>query len=113
MEKYSSARFCIARRKDGGTQRIDPKYTRLIVQVDINPTQTVQVDLSLVRRSLNLDLTVPDEEFAEAARQDLGGLVSRLQGLGYALVEAKLGLANRRRWAVCRTRSPARLRWMP
>lgn len=84
-EDFYPARLCIARRKDSGITRIDPEYTRLVIQVELGPQNVVQVDLSLVQHNLNLELTVPDEAFAARARQQLDDLELRLHDLGYTL----------------------------
>jgi hypothetical protein len=82
-EKFSSARMRIAH--ESGTGAINPQSTRLILQVDVQPNETVEIDLSLAGKQIRASVTAPDSLWREEAESELPSLVEALNELGYAL----------------------------
>ena len=78
-EKFSPARLRIAR---------EPKEnanTRLILQVDIEPNETVEVDLALTGKQVKTLVRSPDLAWCEQAQNELPSLTEALNELGYTL----------------------------
>jgi hypothetical protein len=84
-EQYYPAQLRVARRLDGKGQKIDPEYTRLVVQVEISPNETFQVDLSIAHKKVRAEVTAFDESTAVLARAELPELNKGLSTLGYSL----------------------------
>jgi hypothetical protein len=84
-EMLSSARLRIARESDGRSSRINPSSTRLVLQVDVLPGQTVEVDLSIVDTQIRTSVRVPDELWCRQAQEELPSLEEALQTLGFTL----------------------------
>jgi hypothetical protein len=91
---FSSARLRISRESGNGVNKINPAYTRLILQVDLSPTQTVEVDLSVVGKQIRTTLTAPDASWCQQAQEELPTLEGALQGLGYILQATQIGLGE-------------------
>ena len=78
-EKFSPARLRIAR---------EPKEnvnTRLILQVDIEPNETVEVDLALTGKQVKTLVRSPDLAWCEQAQNELPSLTDALTEIGYTL----------------------------
>lgn len=78
-EKFSPARLRIAR---------EPKEnanTRLILQVDIEPNETVEVDLALAGKQVKTLVKSTDPAWCEQAQNELPSLTDALNELGYTL----------------------------
>jgi hypothetical protein len=84
-EQYYPAQLRVARRLDGKGQKIDPEYTRLVVQVEISPHEKFQVDLSIAHMKVRAEVTAFDESTAVLAREELPELNKSLSALGYSL----------------------------
>jgi hypothetical protein len=62
----------------------------LILQVAVNPEQTVEVDLSIVDKQMRASLTIPDRIWCQQAREELPVLQRALQELGFTLKDAQI-----------------------
>lgn len=82
-EDTHPARIRVAREPDKDGSRVDPRYTRLVVQVDLSPGQTVEVDLSIVSKQIGLTVTTTSEFLRTAAENELPQLKDDLDNLGY------------------------------
>lgn len=89
-ETFSSARLRIARESGNGPSKINPAYTRLILQVDLSPEQTVEVDLSVVGKQIRTLVTAADTLWCQQAQMELPTLEQALQGLGLTLNDAQI-----------------------
>jgi flagellar hook-length control protein FliK len=85
------ARLKIAHEARAESSKINPAYTRLILQVDLNPDETVEVDLSLVGKQIRAAMVAEDAAWRKAAQEELPSLEAALGGLGYQLDEAQIG----------------------
>ncbi|MCX6066480.1 MAG: flagellar hook-length control protein FliK, partial [Chloroflexi bacterium] len=95
-EKFSSARLRIAHEAKSDSRNINPAYTRLILQVDLKPGETVEVDLSLVGKQIRTSLIAPNPEWCKQAQNELPSLEQALQALGFILKEPQIGVGNPR-----------------
>lgn len=78
------ARIKIARETgQDGCDQVDPNYTRIIVQVDLTPGQSIEVDLSVVARQIGLAITASNESVHNAAESELDRLIQDLKTSGY------------------------------
>lgn len=77
-------------------QRINPAYTRLVIQVDIDEGQRIKVDLSIVSQMVGAEITGTSKEICACASEELDELKTGLSNLGYTLKTSKieLGKAN-------------------
>jgi hypothetical protein len=90
-EKIFSARLKVAHETHAGSSKINPAYTRLILQVDLQADETVEVDLSLVGRQIRAAIMAEDATWRKVAHEELPSLEAALGGLGYQLDEAQIG----------------------
>jgi hypothetical protein len=93
-EKYSSARLRIAHETKEDSSKINPAYTRLILQVDLEEGKTVEVDLSLVGKQIRTSVMAPDPAWRDQAQDELPSLVDALNELGYALKDFQVGVGD-------------------
>lgn len=89
-----NARLLVARRSGPGGSKIDPSYTRLIVEVEVRPGETVQVDLSLVGRQIQAHVNVTDPGLITPARAELPELEAGISALGYHLAGTQVGVGR-------------------
>lgn len=82
-EDAHPARIKVARDTGEGGSRVDPRYTRLVIQVDLSPGQTVEVDLSIVAKQIGLTVTATSESLRSAAESEFPLLKEDLEELGY------------------------------
>lgn len=92
--RSSSARLRIAHESKEGSDQINPAYTRLIIQVDLNPNETVEVDLSLVGKQIRTSMMAPDPQWCEDAQAELPTLAASMQSLGYQLKDVQIGVGT-------------------
>jgi hypothetical protein len=77
------ARIKVAREADENGSRIDPRYTRLVIQVDLGPGQSVEVDLSIVAKQVGLTVTATSEFLRLAAESEYPQLKEDLDEIGF------------------------------
>ncbi|HMX76199.1 MAG TPA: flagellar hook-length control protein FliK [Anaerolineales bacterium] len=82
---FASARLRIAR--DGTAKAINPASTRLVLQVDISPAETVEVDLSFAGKQIRSSVTSPNPAWCKQAQAELPSLTDALAELGYTLTD--------------------------
>lgn len=93
-ENFSSARLRIAHESKADSDRINPAYTRLIIQVDLKPGETVEVDLSLVGKQIRTSVMAPDPVWCNQAQNELPSLEDALQSLGFILKDMQIGIGD-------------------
>jgi hypothetical protein len=93
-ETGEQARLRILRSPDQSTDGVDPTNTRLLIEMEVSPGKTVQVNISLTGKQARADVVVPDEELLDAAREEYPGLEKGMQGLGYALGQNNLRIGK-------------------
>jgi len=89
---YFPARVRIARNSGAKKSKIDPAFTRLLIQVDLEGGQVMQVDLSMVGKQINAAVTAPNPELCQRAQEEVPSLHESLQKLGYFLQDAQVGV---------------------
>jgi hypothetical protein len=89
-EKFSAARLRIAHESKNGSSKINPAYTRLVLQVDLEPGKTVEVDISLAGKQIRTSVTAPDPQWRDLAQSELPSLADALSDLGYALKDFQI-----------------------
>jgi len=92
--KFSAARLKIAHEARAESSKINPAYTRLILQVDLEPGETVEVDLSLVGKQIRASMMAEDPAWRKTAQDELPFLEEGLGGLGYLLDDVQIGAGN-------------------
>ena len=74
--------------------RINPDYTRLVIQVDLEDDETIKVDLSIVSRMIGAEITASNEEICLKASEELDDFKSGLTNIGYTLKTSRVELGN-------------------
>jgi hypothetical protein len=92
--KFSSVRLRIAHEARADSSKINPGYTRLILQVDLEAGETVEVDLSLVGKQIRATLMAEDPTWRKLAQDELPFLEEALGGLGYLLGDVQIGAGD-------------------
>ncbi len=93
-EEFSSARLRVARERGADVSKIDPASTRLMLQVDLAPNKTVEVDLSILGKEVKTLVTAPDPVWCEQAQSELPALEDALQGLGFTLKDTQINVGE-------------------
>jgi hypothetical protein len=73
---------------------INSEYTRLIIQVDLDPENIIKVDLSIVSTLVGAEITATNEDICLIASEELGEFQTGLANLGYTLKTSKIELGN-------------------
>jgi hypothetical protein len=92
--RFSSGRLRIAYESTGGSRKINSACTRLILQVDLAPGQTVEVDLAVVDKHIKTSVTAPDAVWCGHAQEEVPALERALRALGYTLKAVQIDLAQ-------------------
>ncbi|MCX6079934.1 MAG: hypothetical protein NTW32_10410 [Chloroflexi bacterium] len=92
IEDFAPARLRIAHESGTEAGKINPAYTRLIIQVDVKPGETIEVDISLVDKQIRTSVTAPDPLWVKNAQVELPSLENALQALGFDLKDAQIGI---------------------
>lgn len=93
-EKFSSARLRIARESKAEADRINPAYTRLIIQVDLESGEMVEVDLSLAGKQIKTSVIAPDTAWRDCAEREAPSLMAALEMLGFAPKDMKVDVGK-------------------
>jgi hypothetical protein len=93
-EKFLSARLRIAHESKADSDKINPAYTRLIIQVDLEAGKTVEVDLSLVGKQIRTLVMAPDPLWCNKAQNELPSLVEAFEALGFNLKDMQIGVGD-------------------
>ncbi|MFN8383452.1 MAG: flagellar hook-length control protein FliK [Anaerolineales bacterium] len=94
QEKFSSARLRVAREPKTDSKKINPAYTRLILQVDLQTNETVEVNLSLTGKQIRTSVTAPDPEWLKQAQDELPSLIDALTETGYTLKDFQVEVGH-------------------
>ncbi len=82
-EDPSSASIRIARNPDDDGFSIDPRYTRLVIRVDIDKEDVIEVDFSVVDHAAGITISTSNSQLTTIARSELPSLREDLMHLGY------------------------------
>jgi hypothetical protein len=93
-EKFSSARLRVAHEARADSNGINPAYTRLVIQVDLKPGETVEVDLSLVGKQIRSSVIAPDPAWCDQAQNELASFEAALKSLGFTLKDMQIGIGE-------------------
>lgn len=93
LARELAGRIRIARRSSSG-KGIDPAYTRITVQVDVEKDKTFEVDLSLAGKKIHAMVNAPDPQLSESARLEFPTLQERINNLGYSFRGIQVGVGR-------------------
>ncbi len=82
-EDQPSASIRIARNPDEDAISIDPRYTRLVIRMDIDKGDVIEVDFSVVDHDAGLSISTSNSQLTNIARSELPSLREELMHLGY------------------------------
>jgi len=88
--EWQMAHLRVATRHTSQERRVDPAYTRLVLDVVLTPGYIVRVDVSIVRQVVGTRVEVSTPDLARAAETELPGLRRQLEALGYVLQRAEV-----------------------
>lgn len=80
--------------EEGSASRINPEYTRLVIQVDLEQNESIRIDLSIVSNMIGAEITASTNDICIKASEELDELKSGLTNLGYTLKTSKIELGN-------------------
>ncbi len=73
---------------------INPEYTRLVIQVDLDQGELIKVDLSIVTTLIGAEITASSEEICLRASEELDEFQTGLTNLGFTLKTSKVELGG-------------------
>lgn len=79
---------------DESGSKINPDYTRLVIQVDLDESDMIKVDLSIVSHMIGAEITGTNNEICLKASEELDELKIGLTNLGYTLKTSRIELGN-------------------
>ncbi len=81
---------------EGESGSINPNYTRLVIQVDLNENEFIKVDLSIVSKQVGAEIFGSNNDICLSASDELSEFQRGLSNLGYTLKTSKveIGLPN-------------------
>jgi hypothetical protein len=94
LQQPISAHIRIAKRESGGEEKIDPEYTRLVIQVEIAPGVPMEVDLAFASGQVQADVTVPNGTIEQLAISEWPGLNDGLVSLGYQVKTSRVDIGK-------------------
>jgi hypothetical protein len=93
-----TARVRVARDPDSDGLSVNPRYTRLVISMDINDQDVIEVDLSVVDHAAGLSISTSNTQLTTIARAELPELCEDLLQSGYdtkiSQVETRSGLPD-------------------
>ena len=93
-DNSAAARLRIAHEAGQDSGKINPAYTRLLIQVDVRPGETVEVDISLVGKQIRTAVTAPDPAWVKNAQVELPSLEEALHGLGFVMKDTQIDVGK-------------------
>jgi hypothetical protein len=93
-QDFYPVRLRIARREGGQARPIDPNSTRLVIQVDVGPNETIQADLSLAGKQIRADIMASNEILRQNSEEELPNLREGLSKLGYLIKDARVEIGE-------------------
>ncbi len=84
----------VAHQDDDEGSTINPNYTRLVIQVDLDEDDLIKVDLSIVSNMIGAEITASTNEICSTASEELDELKIGLSNLGYTLKTSKIELGK-------------------
>ena len=97
LPEWRPSRLRVAYRSEGGEKgRIDPNYTRLIIQIDLDPAgkQSLQVDLSVVGRQIAAQVMTSNSDLVNTAVDEMPALQKGLAELGFTLQTSRVDVGE-------------------
>ena len=83
------SRVRVAYRSEGQVDRLDPRHTRLVLQVELDNAEVLEVDLSVVGQQIGARVVASSDALRDSAEAELPGLSSGLSELGFVLKTAR------------------------
>lgn len=84
----------IAKRENPDGEKIDPDYTRLVIQVEVAPGEPMEIDLALAGGQVQADITVPNIAVEQLAVTEWPGLQEGLHKLGLQVKTSRVDVGR-------------------
>jgi hypothetical protein len=79
-------RLRVAYRSRGDEWEVDPDYTRLVIEVEVDEEELVNVDLSIANRKVGARVTASNKELCQFAEEEFPGFQTALEKEGFQLL---------------------------
>jgi hypothetical protein len=91
----ADAKVKVSYRQEKRPGVIDPQYTNLILQVDLEPEKDVVFNLSLFQEKVNAEISSTDPEVEDIFKDSLSEFNEMLNQMGYTVVTANVHLKQK------------------
>jgi len=88
-QQMNPANLRIAYRADEKGKSIDPDNNRLVLSMDLDETNVIEIDLSMVGKRVGAWMTVSSDIWQQIIEQELPTLKEGLENLGYSMQFAR------------------------
>ena len=94
---FSEAHLRISRHRSPEGSEVDPRFTRLVVSVDLEDGATMEVDLSVVEHKVGLQVAASTNELCDQAKEEITSFTHALNQLGYDIQSSKFEVEKAKR----------------
>ncbi len=92
--EQNSASLRIARDPDEDELSVNPRYTRLVIRMDVGKQEVIEVDLSVVDHTTGLSISTSDSSLTKLAKSELPTLQKDLSKIGYETLVSQVETDN-------------------
>jgi hypothetical protein len=94
-QKTCNTKIKVSYRSEKSPRKIDPEFTNLVLQVELEPTKEVVFNLSIYQKKVNAEITSQDMDVMSLFTESLPEFKELLSGLGYQVVQAGVQLKRK------------------
>jgi hypothetical protein len=91
---YFPAKLKISYRNNGETREIDPNFTRMVIQVEVDKGEKIEVDFSIVAKQIISQVTASNHGLALIAEEEFHELGQNLIEMGFDLKSNRFKIGN-------------------
>ncbi|MEN6483000.1 MAG: hypothetical protein ABFD29_12625, partial [Anaerolineaceae bacterium] len=82
-------------RQEKRSSVIDPEFTNLILQVDLEPAKEIMFNLSLYQKKITAEITSPDPLLTKIFQSSMTEFNDLLKSLGYDVIQSSVRLKEK------------------
>jgi hypothetical protein len=91
----SDAKVRVSYRQEKRSSVIDPEFTNLILQVDLEPAKEIMFNLSLYLKKITAEITSPDPVLTKIFQSSMTEFNDLLKSLGYDVIQSSVRLKEK------------------
>lgn len=91
----SDAKVRVSYRQEKRSSVIDPEFTNLILQVDLEPAKEIMFNLSLYQKKITAEITSPDPVLTKIFQSSMTEFNDLLKSLGYDVIQSSVRLKEK------------------